>query len=62
MAYPWGMNLLLARRNEVHSREPGDRRNHHAGKELHGGDVLIGKGVRGRGKYLEYAQCLLKLA
>src|SRR6266700_3434474 len=62
MAYMWGENLLLVGRKGFHSREAGNGCNHHAGKELHGGDILIIEGVRGCGEYLEYSQGPLKLA
>jgi len=58
----WGANLLLVGRKGFHSREAGNGCNHHAGKELHGGDILIIEGVRGCGEYLEYSQGPLKLA
>lgn len=37
----------------VQARNPGDGGNHHAGEQLHGSDVALVEGSRGRGQDLE---------
>jgi hypothetical protein len=42
--------------------EAGDRCHHHAGKQLHGGDILIVESIGCGGEHFEYPQCILELA
>ena len=43
-------------------REAGNCCHHHAGKQLHGGDILMIEGIGCGGEHFEDSQCILKLA
>jgi len=47
---------------QADARQARQGRDHHAGKQLHGGNVLLVEGIRSAGEHLKYTQGPAKVA